>query len=306
MTDLCLLIVTGVGRSGTSLLQSMLHAHSKIAFTKETHFIYNYLLPEYLKGGSNFNIDEQTKKKIHTDNCLSRLSFSVVQFLKDSKEKDLRSLYRHIHLQSNGNQTFYGDKDPYLVGLIPEVLEYFREAFVVHIIRDPRDVILSRTKSKWGQKNPLWVHLLEYKYGINATLNKKKNLDQKRYSEVRYEELLKSPQEELSQVCNKLNLEFEPSMLNYNLQSDSLVSTFEQDWKQNVSKELIKDNSNKWKKAFNSWQLFYIESMLDYEIHELGYHRSSPKSAFARIIQFCGHFVSKIYARWKYIKHRNR
>jgi len=35
------IFIVGVGRSGTSLVQSMLNAHSKIAFPPETHFVRN-------------------------------------------------------------------------------------------------------------------------------------------------------------------------------------------------------------------------------------------------------------------------
>ena len=37
------IFIVGVGRSGTSLLQSMLHAHPYISFLPETHFFRHYV-----------------------------------------------------------------------------------------------------------------------------------------------------------------------------------------------------------------------------------------------------------------------
>ena len=49
------IFIIGVGRSGTSLLQSMLNSHSKIAFTPETHFIRSYM-------SSNIDIKRNSEK----------------------------------------------------------------------------------------------------------------------------------------------------------------------------------------------------------------------------------------------------
>ena len=37
------IFIVGVGRSGTSLLQSMLNTHSKMSFIPETHFLRKYV-----------------------------------------------------------------------------------------------------------------------------------------------------------------------------------------------------------------------------------------------------------------------
>ena len=56
------IFIVGVGRSGTSLLQAMLNAHSKITFTPETHFIKSYL-------SKKFKLSE-CKNKIFKDKYL--------------------------------------------------------------------------------------------------------------------------------------------------------------------------------------------------------------------------------------------
>ena len=38
----------------------------------------------------------------------------------------------------------------------------FPKSFLIHIIRDPRDVILSRMKSDWGKDTSFAVHLAEH------------------------------------------------------------------------------------------------------------------------------------------------
>ena len=57
------LFIVGVGRSGTSLLQSMMAAHSKIVMMPETSFVRRYLVTSLLSiksKATTYNFGEDT------------------------------------------------------------------------------------------------------------------------------------------------------------------------------------------------------------------------------------------------------
>jgi len=68
MAEPQIVFITGVGRSGTTLLQSMLHAHSQVHFPPETHFFKRHILPFMLKGRL------PTREVLQEDGYLQRLS----------------------------------------------------------------------------------------------------------------------------------------------------------------------------------------------------------------------------------------
>jgi len=60
-----MIFIIGLGRSGTSLLQSILNAHSEIAFLPETHFLRKYVFPGKLKNKSDVEIKTILKNDEH-------------------------------------------------------------------------------------------------------------------------------------------------------------------------------------------------------------------------------------------------
>jgi len=70
-----MIFIVGVGRSGTSLLQSMLNAHPEIVSTPETHFLRKYVFP-------NLNEDKVVDAKdffleLDRDNHFKRIPISI-------------------------------------------------------------------------------------------------------------------------------------------------------------------------------------------------------------------------------------
>ena len=77
------IFIIGVGRSGTSLLQSMLNAHKDISFPPETHFIRYYLIKKY-------NYDN-VKNKLLEDENLKKLNLDLIELVNASNS--LRDFY---------------------------------------------------------------------------------------------------------------------------------------------------------------------------------------------------------------------
>lgn len=272
-TDNKLLFITGVGRSGTTLLQSMLNAHPEISLPPETHFFKKYVVPQ-LNGKQKLWDANELSNALKQDKYIERLGVNVDEIVNTNGLIDSESVSRLfinlLNAYNDKSYSFIGDKDTEYVRYLPHLHKAYPQAYLIHIIRDPRDVVLSRTKAEWGKKMPISFHISEYQYYIHKVLTDGK-LFGKQYIEVVYEQLLENPERELKRVCEQLGVEFSSDMLNYHQQSESLVAKDEMSWKGNVFKPVMKDNSRKWHKEFTKSQIAQVEYGLKGILRKYGY-----------------------------------
>ena len=102
-----------------------------------------------------------------------------------------------------GEDGLWGDKSPSYLCHLELIRRHFPGARVVHIVRDVRDYCLSIHKA-WG-KDMLraaqrWVDRVDAVVSAEVL-------------QVRYEDLLEDPEAQLRRVCDWLDLEFEPGMV---------------------------------------------------------------------------------------------
>ena len=269
-----MIFIIGVGRSGTSLLQSILNSHSKISFLPETQFLRNYVFKK------NVSINKSNYKEIisqlEKDPRFSRLN--ICPKIVIEKSKNMIDVYRNItnFFLKNKNKEIIGDKDPKIIENI-EVLNYFfPNSKIIHIIRDPRDVVLSRTKARWSKKYPYFMHSIIYY--LQMTLGRKmlyKYYNKNNFYEIKYEDLIKDPDYELKKICNFLEVEYENNILNYHNSSKELVSKDEFEWKKETFNPVDNKNFNKWKKEFNFFKILIIESICYTHIKENFYNENN-------------------------------
>jgi len=268
------LFLTGIGRSGTTLLQQMLHAHSQINFQPETHFFKKYIVPQLL--GKTLS-NSALVSLIAEDNYLKRLPLYAQKILQNLKP-NLLSLAsgfdRILHVE---NCIYGADKDTEHVRYLPHLKKVYPNAFVINIIRDPRDVTLSRKKTPWGAKRSTVFHAAEYIYYFKKMQREGAALFGKQYIELKFEDLISAPSETLKTLTNALNLDFETEMLDYGKQANSLIAQDEKAWKGNADQPIIKENKNKWERELNPNVVGLLESELFEEMTGLGYEISGAK-----------------------------
>ena len=75
---------------------------------------------------------------------------------------------------------------------------------MIHLIRDPRDVYISRTKAKWSSSRPDILQFLAYRSQYALGAKHGPMLFGNNYLEVHYENLLIQPEKELKRICDLL------------------------------------------------------------------------------------------------------
>ena len=268
------LFLTGIGRSGTTLLQQMLHAHSQINFQPETHFFKKYIVPILL--GKMFS-GKEFLSLVAEDQYLKRLpekDRTIILGLEPNLE-NLTSGFDRILQKDN---CFFGaDKDTEYVRYFPHLKKVYPEAYVINIIRDPREVTLSRKKTPWGAKRSTTFHAAEYVFYYRKMQREGAALFGKRYIVLKFEDLISAPSETLKKLCSDLDLSFENEMLTYGKQSESLIAQDEKAWKGNADKPIMAGNKNKWEKELDKNVVGLLESELKDEMTKMGYTISGAK-----------------------------
>jgi len=211
--------VVGVGRSGTTLLRLMLDSHPELTIPPETHFV-----PELI---------EVCRRRARAPEQLAELIYSARQWgdfglgsdeltarLRAADPLDagnaLRAFYG-LYAEREGKPR-WGDKTPIYIESMPEIQGALPEARFVHLIRDGRDVALSRMRRALGEPPPVWRIAENWKRRIEAA--RRDAVGRLHYLEVRYEDLVRDTEPALRRVCEFIELPFDPAMHDYHLRAE--------------------------------------------------------------------------------------
>lgn len=224
--------IVGAKRGGTTLFRRVMNSHSKISIPPPGwlhHFIKPY---EFgygdLSNEKNMMTMIQDALRIPMIANYWQVDDSPEQILKKLPEKSFRGLYytlsQYYVVSTKKNPAYWGSKSPADAFWIREIQQDFPNAKFLFLYRDGRDTAMDLVNTIWAPFNHVsasqnWLRHIE---AIQAA---KEYLLPGSYMELRYEDFVKSPKENLIMVCQFLNIEFEESMLDFYKQSpDSFVT----------------------------------------------------------------------------------
>ena len=206
--------VVGVGRSGTTLLRLMLDAHPQLAIPAETHFVPQLIesagegasaaeLATLITGARNwgdFNLDA------------AELAERVGALERSEAAGAIRAFYE-LYAECQGKPR-WGDKTPIYITSMRPIGATLSEARFVHLIRDGRDVALSRRRRGMGAGKPIADTARRWRRRIEGARADARRL-RGRYLELRFEDLVVHPEPALRRICELIDLDSDPAMLDY-------------------------------------------------------------------------------------------
>jgi Sulfotransferase family len=208
--------IVGVPRSGTTLLRIMLDAHPRLAIPPETGFLSRlvrlpWLWPAGLGRQRLLAIITRAESwpDFHLDaHTLAEALEGVKPFtLADG----LRAFYRVY--AARFNKSLWGDKTPLYGRHAYAIARLLPEARFIHLIRDGRDVALS-LRTMWFAPSRRVDALAGY-WARELQRARRQGKRLKHYTEIRFEALIRNPEQVLREICQFLELEFDPRMLTY-------------------------------------------------------------------------------------------
>ncbi len=117
-------------------------------------------------------------------------------------------------------------KFPVYVNFVPELLQWYPECKIVHIIRDPRAMAISRKNDPGGTSikikkytglrfiiEMIMLFFVVFQYMWTSRLHCKYKNRLKNYSLFKYEDLLAEPEKVIRELCKFTEIDFVPEML---------------------------------------------------------------------------------------------
>jgi protein-tyrosine sulfotransferase len=270
--------IVGSGRSGNTLLRSILAKNEEIVIPPESFVlgeaIRKYRLNKNLEWEDLCGIFCSVFERHHG---FPRWDLDLREFYKDviqieNKDKNLEYLIHLFYMyyaQKHKNQaTRWGDKTPINTFSLSLINSVFRNSVYIHMIRDARDVVSSYIKAGFYDNIEDACH--RWLNSVNTAKKFGNKISKKRYMEVKYEDLVAEPEVVIKKVTEFLNIDYVEDMLNHfegiNVLGDTGLSHHK-----NLKKPINTNSIGKWKEQLDEKDVLKILNICGDKMVDLGY-----------------------------------
>lgn len=208
------IFIVGMPRSGTTLMRSMLSVHPNLAVSRETHFF-----PKWWERYQNTDLNNLDNFEAFWQEYSASDRFpKVVVDPPLVKEKilatnniDLKTIFNCIMevLAAKMDKPRWVEKTPDHYKYLDKILNWYPQAKVIWMLRDPRAVVASTLK-RWP-KTPVAVRVKEWSDSI--VIFQQKWSEDKRVKLIKYEDLVADAESKMRNLCDFLGEEFYPTMI---------------------------------------------------------------------------------------------
>lgn len=301
------IFIAGADRSGTTLLRSLLSAHSRIAITPETHFMTWAEKRGGLRRGTPRNFERFWRH--YTDSIRFKDLDVDVGYCRELIERQGEPSFRNIFsalLAAYGERMGkerVGEKTPKHVHFLPRLLSWFPEARVLVLRRDPRAVVASQLRSPWFKNGltPLsprhGVLVGSRLYQFACCIEDWARIYEKvvpawqgdpRVLSVSYEALVQDAESELRRVCEFLEEPFEPAMMTRRTSetvpvpagtaeiSDDVWREWRWEHHASTLRPISSSSIDKWRDELTEMEIAMIEGRCSRGMRAAGYPFSAP------------------------------
>ena len=265
-------------RSGSNLIAKMFDAHRDICGPGAAHLfkVMSEVSLSYAAASSqlrNAVLDLFfAKMSAWRIDALGRRALSEHLASYESAGEMCAALYAAEAAQSGKQYVFLKENSAF--AFLPLLLGQSNKARLLFMVRDPRDMAVSWINGPVMRGGTIrasarWVY--DQRGGLAALSNRPADM---LAATLRYEDLLLDPQTELARVCRALEIDFSDEMLQFSDRSASAQTDAQRSsmWA-NLSKPLIKDNTQKFRTELDADQIAYIEAVCGPYMDVFGYKR---------------------------------
>jgi len=207
--------IVGVGRSGTTMLRLMLDAHPALAIPPETHFVPDLI--DAIGDGATPAEAVETMSAVRQWGDLGIEEAEVLERFERLERLEAGAALRSFYAiyQERHDKPRWGEKTPIYVKSMRKIERALPEARFIHVIRDGRDVALSRWKRTLGDKDP--APAAQVAEGWARRIRRAQRMGSKvdHYMELRYEDLVTDTEQNLRAIAEFIELDWDPIMLTY-------------------------------------------------------------------------------------------
>ncbi|MFJ3771474.1 sulfotransferase family protein [Streptomyces sp. NPDC090075] len=271
--------VVGCPRSGTTLLQLMLHAHPRIALPPETRFV----LPAYERRLSFGDLREPLNRAGLAQWITGRRETRFHELGLDAEVVAGRiadgpptlgsalGIALEAYAESHGKAR-WGDKRPAYALHVEEILRLFPDAQFVHLVRDGRDCAASLLGMPWWHRGfheavATWAQVMD------VTRRYAGRLGPGAWHEVRFEDLVADPETQLRLICAYLGEEYDPAMTRPHRLARTAVPA-RKTWHRRTRGALDTSRAGSWQQRLTPDQIRLADAVLGDRLARYGYEPS--------------------------------
>lgn len=281
--------VIGCPRSGTTLLQLMLHSHPRIAIPAETRF----LLPAYTARRDFGDLHDAGNRRALAEWIVGR---------KETKFRDLGldpamvteeivegpptlgsalSVVFRAYARRFGKPR-WGDKRPSYFKHVDVLRRMWPDAQFVHLIRDGRDCVASLKEMPWYTLDSYHA-VCAWREAIDAGRRQAARLGPDGYYELQYERLVADPATELAGLCGFLGEEYDPAMTEPQ-EIARLTVPPQKKWHSRTQTAVTAGRIGSWAHRLEPWEVGLAEAALGSRLTDYGYELSgAPRPSTAQL-----------------------
>ena len=285
--DPCVFIL-GCDRSGTTLVQKMLTSHSQLHITYETGYA---AMIRHLHRPNNFELCLREIAQfpqfngVDIDGLRADIpAQGAVNFA------DLTALIYRRTAALNGKSR-WGDKTPAYTRFVLELAMMFPAAQFIHVVRDPRAVANSWLPTHWGP-NTYWHAGCWWAHAVGLATVDMEILEPWRACTIRFEDVVREPEQTMRGVCDFLDLDWDPKVLDAKARDKiKLPSRHDEKLHRKTRSEIDSERADSWRKIdprklrhleAECWDLmehYQYEPLGDKPVHPTKFERTRYKIA---------------------------
>lgn len=264
--------IVASARSGTTFLRLTLNAHPLVAVPPESRFITELWAGENEVDAGAFLRDlAQHKRFIAWELDIADVKKQLGEAKRLPYAQAIGAAYEAYALKKG--KKYWGDKTPRYVEHIPFLMERFPDARFIHLVRDGRNVALSYSHVDFGPKNVARAARL-WQRRVGAGIRDGRALARDKYIEIRNEDLARDATIEIKKVCDFLQLDFDPQMLDKDERAKGEVHKVTHHHTPEASG---RKHFSEWQEEMSPADIEVFEAVAGETLSALGYERRFPR-----------------------------
>ncbi|MCZ6820494.1 MAG: sulfotransferase [Calditrichaeota bacterium] len=274
--------ILSAGRSGSTLLRALINQHPAICLPPESHVLgrvtkkfkswYRFLPWEYVV---RLVISEfQIQYPGFGFWKLDLFNFFPTALRMPERERSLAKLidlfYMYYAQEKKPEATGWGDKSIGNALFVSRIDELYPNARYILIIRDGRDVAASHVAADTILHTNLEIAAKYWSKSVTAARNFGAKIDNSRFLEISYEDLVQQPEPVVQRLYQFLDLDYTPTALQFWNNVDSLADANREIHK-NLRKPINDNSIGKWRQQLNQEEQTFVQNVLKDKLIELNY-----------------------------------
>jgi len=220
------------------LIRSVLGQHSRINLVNEPELVFalrhaGYTVgSKFSKGARNSLLDELKQIGLCRTHLERNAASIMSRYLESEGDLSFKEVFELLLPRPDADHVVWGEKSLNNLFFIEELLSMYPQARLIHVVRDPRSVILSyyqkkrrgtsgeraniacdfsnswlRTLLFFQKQSSLWVRWMQ------IAKQSQKSTTSNNWHEIKFENFLENPRECLQTVCDSVGIEYEQRMV---------------------------------------------------------------------------------------------